>query len=95
MPFEKLNLESLAKKLGVNYSEVREKQNLISMIIKIRKELGITQLKLSQLAKVSQARIAKIESGIGTRKVTFDVLFSLLNLLGYDYKIVAKKNKIA
>lgn len=94
MPFEKLNLESLAKRLGVNYSEVREKQSLIYLIVKIRKELGITQLKLSKMADVSQARIAKIESGVGTRKVTFDVLFGLLNLLGYDYKIIAKKNKV-
>lgn len=95
MPFEKLNIENLAKKLGVNYSEVREKQGLISLIIKSRKELNITQLKLSQMAGVSQARIAKIESGVGTRKVTFDVLFGLLNLLGYDYKVIAKKKKVA
>jgi len=40
---------------------------------------------------VSQARIAQIESGIGTAKISFDVLFNILVALGYDYRVVTRK----
>jgi hypothetical protein len=30
----------------------------------------------------------RIESGVGTAKVTFDVLFNILVALGLDYKVV-------
>lgn len=35
--------------------------------------------------------IAQIESGVGTAKVTFYVLFNMLVALGYDYRVVTKK----
>ncbi|MCI5071465.1 helix-turn-helix domain-containing protein [bacterium] len=40
---------------------------------------------------VSQSRIAQIESGVGTAKITFDVLLQVLSSLGCDFKIVLKK----
>ncbi len=94
MPWEKVDLKVLAKRLGINYAEVREKHNLIEQIIKIREKQGQTQAQLAKQLGVSQARIAKIESGIGTRTVTFDVLLNILTALGYDYKVTTKK-KIA
>ncbi|NBX76144.1 MAG: XRE family transcriptional regulator [Proteobacteria bacterium] len=91
MPWKDVNSEKLAKSLGINASEVREKQALIEIIIEARKKKGLSQAALAKKLKVSQSRIAQIESGVGTAKVTFDVLLSVLSALGYDYKIVSKR----
>ncbi len=91
MAWKEMNVEKLAKSLGVNVSEVREKQKLIQLILKIRKEQKVSQAALAKKAGVTQSRIAQIESGIGTSKVTFDVLLNILIILGYDFKIMPKK----
>ncbi len=91
MPWKEVNIEQLAKSLGAELSEVREKQRLIGMIIKIRKVKKISQAVLAKKLGVSQARVAQIESGIGTSKITFDVIFNILVTLGYDYRVVTTK----
>lgn len=91
MPWKEVSVEQLAKSLGANLSEVREKQRLIEMVIKIRKAKKLSQAALAKKIGVSQARIAQIESGVGTSKITFDVIFSILTALGYDYRVVTHK----
>ena len=91
MAFKEMNTDELANSLGVSASEVREKQKLIELIVKTRKESKISQATLAKKAGVTQSRIAQIESGVGTSKVTFDVLFNILRLLGYDFRIMTKK----
>lgn len=91
MAFKEMSIDEIAKSLGVNAVEVREKQKLISLIVKARKELKISQVKLAKKMGLSQGRIAQIESGVGTSKVTFDVLLNVLNVLGYDFKIMPKR----
>jgi len=91
MAFKEMNIDELASNLGVNASEVREKQKLIELIVKTRKESKISQAALAKKAGVTQSRIAQIESGVGTSKITFDVLLNILRLLGYDFKIMTKK----
>lgn len=91
MAWKEMNNDELAKSLGVNASEVREKQKLIHLIVKTRKEEKISQAALAKRAGVTQSRIAQIESGVGTSKVTFDVLLNILGILGYDFKILPKK----
>ena len=86
-----MNIDELAKLLGVNVAEVREKQKLIQLIVKTRKEQKISQSALAKKTGVTQGRIAQIESGVGTSKVTFDILLGVLNVLGYDFKILPKK----
>lgn len=86
-----MTTEELAKSLGINASEVREKQKLIQLIIKGRKEQKISQAALAKKIGVTQGRIAQIESGVGTSKTTFDVLLNILVTLGYDFKILSKK----
>lgn len=92
MAWKEVNAEELAASLGINASEAREKQKLMQLIVKIRKEGKVSQAALAKKVGVSQGRIAQIESGIGTSKVSFDVLLNLLRALGYDFKIVAKKS---
>lgn len=91
MAWKEVSTEELAKSLGMNVSEVREKQKLIQIIVKIRKEQKVSQAVLAKKAGVTQSRIAQIESGVGTSKVSFDVLLNILILLGYDFKILPKK----
>jgi transcriptional regulator with XRE-family HTH domain len=91
MAWKEVTTKELANSLGVDFSEVEEKQRLIDLIVKARKSSKISQAGLAKKAGVTQSRIAQIESGIGTSKITFDVLFNILRLLGYSLKITPKK----
>jgi len=91
MPFKETSIEELAENLGVNLSEVREKQKLMRLIVKARKERKLSQVELAKKVGVTQGRIAQIESGVGTARVTFDVLLNVLSVLGFDFKIHAKR----
>ena len=91
MPWKEVTLQELAKSVGANVSEVREKQRLIAMIVRTRKAQELSQAGLAKKIGVSQARIAQIESGVGTAKISFDVLFNILVALGYDYRVVTTK----
>ena len=91
MAWKEISIEKLAKSLGANVAEIREKQRLVGLIVKARKEKKLSQAALAKKLGISQARIAQIESGVGTAKVTFDVLFNMLVALGLDYKVVTRK----
>jgi transcriptional regulator with XRE-family HTH domain len=91
MPWKEISVEQLAKSLGANVTEVREKQRLINMIVKVRKAKKMSQVMLAKKLGVSQARVAQIESGVGTGKISFDVIFSILTALGYDYRVTTRK----
>lgn len=91
MPWKKISTKKLAKSLGVDPIEVAEKQKLIRLIRSIREEKGYSQMHLAQKVGVTQSRIAQIESGIGTYNISFDLLFRLLTLLGYGFKITIMK----
>lgn len=91
MPFKNIDLSVLAKKLDVNETDVREKQRLIERIVKLRKQMGLSQADLAKRVNVSQSRIAQIESGVGTTKISFDVIFNLINHLGFSYEVRLRK----
>ncbi len=91
MAFKEISVEKIAQSFNVNLPEIREKQRLIAIIVKERKAKKISQSSLAKKLGVSQARIAQIESGVGTSKVTFDVLLNVLFNLGFDFKIQTRK----
>lgn len=91
MVWKEMTVQELARNLGLNVKEVQEKQKLIQLIIKARKASGLSQAAFAKKVGVSQSRVAQVESGIGTSKVSFDVLLNLLSVLGYDFKIVPRK----
>ena len=91
MAWKEVTTRKLADSIGVNFSDVEEKQRLIELIIKARKVAKISQAALAKKVGVTQGRIAQIESGVGTSKITFDILFNILRLLGYSLKITPKK----
>ena len=86
MDWKETSVEEIAESLGINVIEVREKQKLM----KLRKDKKISQTELAKKMGVTQSRIAQIESGVGTAKITFDVLLNVLSVLGFDFKISAR-----
>ena len=91
MAWKEMTVDELAKSLGVDVHEVREKHRLIELIKKARKEKKLSQVQLAKKMGVTQGRIAQIESRVGTAKVTLEILLSIIRELGYEYKIVAKR----
>ncbi len=57
-----------------------------------RKELGITQPDLAELASVSKNTLYKLERGQGNPSL--DVLTKLAEVLGLELKLEVKKNKL-
>ena len=55
-----------------------------------RKELGITQPNLAELANVSTNTLYKLERGQGNP--TLDILYKLAVVLGLEIKLEAKKD---
>ena len=91
MPFKDVDTKELADKLGIDFEEVKEKQRLIEQIVKARKAKRMSQATLAKKVGVTQSRIAQIESGVGTAKITFDILFGVLGALGFTVKVQLKK----
>ena len=91
MAWKEMSVEELAKSLNVPVGEIREKQRLVRLIVQARKAAQLSQAALAGKIGVTQGRIAQIESGIGTSNITFDVLFNILTVLGYNLRIVAHK----
>ncbi len=91
MTWKEVSIENLAKSLGISIEEVREKQRLIHQIVKARKDQRLTQIALAKKMGVTQSYIAQVESGVGTSKVSFDMLLYILHELGYNFKIVTQR----
>ena len=91
MPWKERSIDEIAKTLGVDVAEVREKLNLIRSMITARQAQQLSQAALARKVGVSQSRIAQIESALGTANITFDVLLHILSVLDYTFKIVTKK----
>lgn len=91
MAWKEMTAEEIAKSIGVDVHEVREKHRLIELIKKARKDKKMSQAQLAKKVGVTQGRIAQIESRVGTSKVALEILLSILRELGYEYKIVARK----
>lgn len=91
MAFKTIDIKKIAEKLDVNITEIEQKQKLIDRIIKLRHEMGLSQSDLASILGVSQSRIAQIESGFSTGKISFDILLNTINALGFDYEFRIRK----
>ncbi len=91
MPWETVDMEKWAEELGININELRQKDQLIGKIVRNRKRFGLTQSQLAEMVGVSQPRIAQIENRVKIGKISFDILFNILNVLGHDFKITTRK----
>ncbi len=91
MPSKTIDHHKLAKKHGIDLNTIKTKQELIQKIIKAREKQNLTQADLAKILGKTQSYIAKIESGLGTRNFSLDVLLDVLKKLGYEYKISTRK----
>ena len=66
-------------------------QNIGDTIKARRKELGITQPHLAELAHISTNTLYKLERGQGNPSL--DVLYKLAEVLGLELKLEIRKNK--
>lgn len=64
-------------------------EELITMMIKIREEKGLTQEQVAKLCNVKQPVIARLESG--THSPRIDSLLKILVPLGYRLQVVPIK----
>lgn len=87
MPWKTKPTKAIAKDLGIDIDEVRAKQHLMGLIKDLRLKKKLTQVDLAHRLNVSQGRVAQIESGIGTARITYDVLFNALKALDYGCKL--------
>ena len=91
MPWKKVNLKRWASEMGVDLYEIDQKLKLREKIVALRKELGWTQEELARRANISRSRVAQIETGVRLHKMSFDILFRVLQALGCQYRISAKR----
>ena len=62
---------------------------LVCNLIKLRKEKGLTQKKLAELADVDQPSVARIESG--KHVPSLKMLIKFLTVMGYRIEFVKEK----
>ncbi len=72
--------------------EHSEKRKLAGMLIEIREKENLTQSELAKKAHVTQSVIARIETGSSNTLPRLDLFNKILNAVGYETLIVAKKN---
>jgi len=87
MPYKTIDHHKLAKKHGIDLETIKLKQELIQKIILAREKKNLTQADLAKLLGKTQSYVAKIESGLGTRNFSLDLLLDVLNKLGIRCKI--------
>ena len=81
--------EELRKELSFSSEEealIQLEKDLISAIITIRDERGLSQAELAKLCGMKQPAIARLERG--THSPQLDSLLKILSPLGYTLKIV-------
>lgn len=86
MPFEKINVQVLLneelkdEKFKSSYEQVKKEYELIEQIVKIRKQMKISQSELAKKANVSQQAISRLEKEKHIPKI--DTLMKIIDGLG-------------
>jgi DNA-binding XRE family transcriptional regulator len=70
-----------------------EKAKLARLLKEIRGKENLSQLQLADKAKVSQSVIARIETGSSRTLPRLDLFNRILQSVGYETSIVARKNR--
>jgi len=86
MPFEKINVQGLLneelkdEKFKSSYEQVKKEYELIEQIVRIRKQMKISQSELAKKANVSQQAISRLEKEKHIPKI--DTLMKIIDGLG-------------
>jgi len=70
-----------------------DKQRLLALIKTEREKRSLSQTELAKMLNLSQGRVAQLESKQGSQKVSYDVILSTLEALGYAYRIIPFSDK--
>lgn len=84
----KKHVKEVDPEMGRKISRIEENTEIISAIIKRRKELGLSQRELASLCSVPQSSIARIESQSSVPKL--DTLLKIFDKLGLMISITPK-----
>ena len=63
---------------------IKSTKQLVEVLAKRRKELGVSQSELAKLCNLSVNGISKFESNAGEREVKLSTLFKLSEVLGFS-----------
>jgi DNA-binding XRE family transcriptional regulator len=74
-------------------NEYVEKEKLAQMLREIRENEHLTQKQLAEKACVTQSVIARIETGSSRTLPRLDLFNSILQAVGYEMLIVARKKR--
>jgi len=92
----------LSKELNKNdfkilFDEHRFYLQIARLISELRQKAGLSQTEVAKKASVSQPMIARLERGDHQRTPTFDTIYKILNVLGYELSLSIQpaKKKIA
>ncbi len=96
-----VSLESIIERqrkdsaFSIVFEERRFYLQVAHMIADLRAKACLSQAELAKAAKVSQPLIARLENGDQRRTPTFDTIYKLLRVLGYQLELQIKPEKIA
>ena len=92
----------LSKELNKNdfkilFDEHRFYLQIARLISELRQKAGLSQTEVAKKASVSQPMIARLERGDHQRTPTFDTIYKILKVLGYELSLSIQpaKKKIA
>lgn len=94
MPFEKINVQVLLneelkdEKFKSSYEQVKKEYELIEQIVRIRKQMKISQSELAKKANVSQQAISRLEKEKHIPKI--DTLMKIIDGLGLKLVLTEK-----
>lgn len=98
MPFEKISVnETIADILAADselkqvWEESRTEYHVLGELVKLRKEKGLSQIKLAELTGNKQQVISRIENK--ENSPTLKTLCSILDVLGYDIQFVLREQQ--
>lgn len=79
--------------LRVLFDEKRFYLQVAHLVTSLRLKAGLTQAEVAKAAGVSQPLVARLERGDSRRTPTFDTIYRLLKVLGYQLEIHATRRQ--
>jgi DNA-binding XRE family transcriptional regulator len=92
-------LEDILKKelkdqeIKIHFEHKRFYLQIAHLMTELREKSGLSQSEVAKRAHVSQPLIARLEKGDQNRVPTFDTIYRVLKVLGYNLELRAVPNK--
>lgn len=90
---EILKKELKDKEFKIQFEQSRFYLQVARLVADLRAKSGLSQADVATRAGVSQPLIARLEKGDQRRAPTFDTIYKILSVLGYNLELRAVPNK--